>query len=219
MIKTLLFVGLGSFLGGISRFGLTRWVQSHGTGDFPYGTLAVNLLGCLLIGVFYGWFDRARIFDPDLRLLLTVGFCGGFTTFSTFANEGLSLFQSGNFFAAVAYAVVSVVVGLAMVYLGQLLVRILYGKRRAACTRKAGGHCPPAFRLHAALKRTYCAGEISASTIPSLRNSRGSSCPLSCSREISQILIEYSAIERRSSASSRLFCASRNSMPESSWIL
>lgn len=125
MIKTLLFVGLGSFLGGISRFGLTRWVQSHGTGDFPYGTLAVNLLGCLLIGVFYGWFDRARIFDPDLRLLLTVGFCGGFTTFSTFVNEGLSLFQSGNFFAAVAYAVVSVVVGLAMVYLGQLLVRIL----------------------------------------------------------------------------------------------
>ena len=102
MIKTLLFVGLGSFLGGISRFGLTRWVQAQGTGNFPYGTLVVNLLGCLLIGVFYGWFDRARIFDPDLRLLLTVGFCGGFTTFSTFAHEGLSLFQSGNFFAAVA---------------------------------------------------------------------------------------------------------------------
>lgn len=125
MIKTLLFVGLGSFLGGISRFGLTRWVQSHGTGDFPYGTLVVNLLGCLFIGVFYGWFDRARIFDPDLRLLLTVGFCGGFTTFSTFANEGLSLFQSGNFFAAIAYAVVSLVAGLVMVYLGHLLVRIL----------------------------------------------------------------------------------------------
>lgn len=93
MIKTLLFVGLGSFLGGISRFGLTRWVQSHGTGDFPYGTLVVNLLGCLLIGVFYGWFDRARIFDPDLRLLLTVGFCGGFTTFSTFATKACRCFS------------------------------------------------------------------------------------------------------------------------------
>lgn len=173
MIKTLLFVGLGSFLGGISRFGLSRWVQGHGTGNFPYGTLVVNLLGCLLIGVFYGWFDRARIFDPDLRLLLTVGFCGGFTTFSTFAHEGLSLFQSGNFFAA-------------------------------ASAEEKGG---------------YRAGEISASTIPSLGNIRGSSCPLSCSREISQILIEYSAIERRSSASSRLFCASRSSMPESSWSL
>ena len=125
MIKTLLFVGLGSFLGGISRFGLTRWVQSHGTGDFPYGTLVVNLLGCLLIGVVYGGCDRARSFDPDLRLLRTRGCCGGSTTFSTFANEGLSLFQSGNFFAAVAYAVVSLVAGMVMVYLGHLLVRIL----------------------------------------------------------------------------------------------
>lgn len=123
-MKALLLVGIGSFAGGCARYALSRWVQTHLPGAFPFGTMAVNLAGCLLIGVLYGLSDRGRIADPDLRLLLTVGLCGGFTTFSTFAGEGLSLFQAGHLLSFTAYAGSSVVLGLAMVFVGQYLVRI-----------------------------------------------------------------------------------------------
>lgn len=124
MLKTLLFIGAGSFLGGVSRYVLTRLVQDHILHVFPYGTLVVNLAGCFLIGLFYGLFDRGHVLDPDIRMFLTVGFCGGFTTFSTFANENLSMLQGGNFLGVGAYAVLSFALGLAMVYLGQLTVKL-----------------------------------------------------------------------------------------------
>ena len=123
-MRALWIVGLGSFLGGCARYGLSRWVQTHLPGAFPFGTMAVNLAGCLLIGVLYGLFERGRIADPDFRLFAVAGFCGGFTTFSTFAGEGLSLFQAGQFFSFVAYAGLSLVLGLAMVFAGQYLVRM-----------------------------------------------------------------------------------------------
>ena len=122
-MKALLLVGIGSFVGGCARYGISRWVQAHFPGAFPSGTMAVNLAGCLLIGVLYGLSERGRLADPDLKLLFTVGLCGGFTTFSTFAGEGLSLFQSGQFLSFTAYAGLSVVLGLAMVFVGQFLVR------------------------------------------------------------------------------------------------
>ena len=124
MVKTLLFIGAGSFLGGVSRYVLTRLVQDHILHVFPYGTLVVNIVGCFLIGLFYGLFDRGHVLDPDIRMFLTVGFCGGFTTFSTFANENLSMLQGGNFLGVGAYAVLSFALGLAMVYLGQLAVKL-----------------------------------------------------------------------------------------------
>ena len=124
MVKTLLFIGTGSFLGGVSRYVLTRLVQDHILHVFPYGTLVVNIVGCFLIGLFYGLFDRGHVLDPDIRMFLTVGFCGGFTTFSTFANENLSMLQGGNFLGVGAYAVLSFALGLAMVYLGQLAVKL-----------------------------------------------------------------------------------------------
>lgn len=124
MVKTLLFIGAGSFLGGVSRYALTRLVQDHILHVFPYGTLVVNIVGCFLIGLFYGLFDRGHVLDPDIRMFLTVGFCGGFTTFSTFANENFSMLQGGNFLGMGAYAVLSFALGLAMVYLGQLTVKL-----------------------------------------------------------------------------------------------
>lgn len=124
MVKTLLFIGAGSFLGGVSRYALTRLVQDHILHVFPYGTLVVNIVGCFLIGLFYGLFDRGHVLDPDIRMFLTVGFCGGFTTFSTFANENFSMLQGGNFLGVGAYAVLSFALGLAMVYLGQLTVKL-----------------------------------------------------------------------------------------------
>ena len=75
MFKTLLIIGLGSFCGGIFRFLLTRFVQHHFLSAFPFGTMAVNIAGCLLIGIFYGLFERGHLFNADIRLFLTVGLC------------------------------------------------------------------------------------------------------------------------------------------------
>lgn len=77
MFKTLFIIGLGSFCGGIFRFLLTRFVQNHFLAAFPFGTMIVNITGCLLIGIFYGLFERGNLLNTDLRLFLTVGLCGG----------------------------------------------------------------------------------------------------------------------------------------------
>ena len=91
MLKTLLFIGAGSFAGGIVRYLLSRAVQTHSSSPFPWGTLVVNVLGCLFIGLLYGLFERGNLLNNELRIFLTVGFCGGFTTFSTFVHEKSSL--------------------------------------------------------------------------------------------------------------------------------
>ena len=101
MWKTLLCVGAGSFVGGIARYGLTRWVSAGSFTHLPLGTMIVNVAGCLFIGLLYGWFERADVLSPEWRLFLTVGFCGGFTTFSTFVHENYILFLSDKFWSFV----------------------------------------------------------------------------------------------------------------------
>ena len=97
MWKTLLCVGAGSFVGGMARYGLTRWVSAGNFTHLPLGTMVVNVAGCLFIGLLYGWFERADVLSPEWRLFLTVGFCGGFTTFSTFVHENYILsFQTSS---------------------------------------------------------------------------------------------------------------------------
>nr|WP_310793343.1 fluoride efflux transporter CrcB [uncultured Alistipes sp.] len=124
MLRTLLFIGMGSFIGGIARFLLARWVQGGTGSSFPFGTLAVNVLGCLAIGLLYGIFERGNLMNPDLRLFLTVGLCGGFTTFSTFVHENFSLFQNGNLLHFIRYTTLSFGLGLAAACLGHLIVKI-----------------------------------------------------------------------------------------------
>jgi fluoride exporter len=124
MVKLLLFIGSGSFLGGIARFLLSRFVQQGVLSSFPYGTLVVNVLGCFLIGLFYGLTERGNLMDTDLRLFLTVGFCGGFTTFSTFASENMVLLKDGNFLYFALYASLSVFLGLTATYLGHLSIKL-----------------------------------------------------------------------------------------------
>lgn len=125
MLRTILIIGAGSFIGGIARFLLTRLVQSNVQSAFPWGTLAVNIAGCLLIGILYGLFERGHLMDQQLRLFLTIGFCGGFTTFSTFVNENFLMLSEQNYLQFSAYAVLSLALGLAAVYLGHLIVRVL----------------------------------------------------------------------------------------------
>ena len=96
MIKNLLVVFIGSGLGGGCRFVLSKLIQGSTMMAFPLATFVVNILGCLLIGLFYGMFDKGALMNNNLRLLLTVGFCGGFTTFSTFMNENLQILRANN---------------------------------------------------------------------------------------------------------------------------
>ena len=123
MIHSILWVGFGSFLGGVCRFLSTRLIGAHLSGTYPIGTFAVNIAGCFLIGLFYGLSEHGL--SPNVRLFLTVGFCGGFTTFSTFANERLQLFKEGNVLSLAIYAALSVFLGILAVYAGNMATKIL----------------------------------------------------------------------------------------------
>lgn len=127
--SAILAVFVGSGLGGVCRYLVAGAVQQKVVGTaFPWGTLAVNVAGCLLIGLFYGLFDRyapSAWLSPQLRLLLTVGFCGGFTTFSTFINENYLLFQSANLPLVVGYLLLSVAAGFIMLLAGYKLCTLL----------------------------------------------------------------------------------------------
>ena len=123
MIKSLLIVGLGSLCGGTLRYYISTLMKSACGQGFPWGTLSVNLVGCLLIGLLLGIFSRCGVQSNSWSLLLTVGLCGGFTTFSTFANESLQMLQSGNTLNLIIYILASVIVGIALVALGYWLVK------------------------------------------------------------------------------------------------
>ncbi|MDE6196934.1 MAG: fluoride efflux transporter CrcB [Muribaculaceae bacterium] len=121
-MMNVLYVALGSAVGGACRYGVSQLVGRHFAGAFPLGTFLVNVVGCLLIGLLYGWLDRGMLPSPTARLLLITGFCGGFTTFSTFAHENYLLFGSAHGLPAVAlYAGLSFAAGLVMVYFGHKL--------------------------------------------------------------------------------------------------
>ena len=122
LLKTILAVGSGSFLGGAGRYLVSLAMKDISKG-FPWATLAVNLLGCFLIGLLWGVFGRNGTDGSNWALFLTVGFCGGFTTFSTFSKEAIIMLQTGHVWGFAAYVSMSVVVGVALVALGYFLVR------------------------------------------------------------------------------------------------
>ena len=124
MLKSILLVGAGSFVGGIVRYLLLLLIKSPGHG-FPLSVLLVNLIGCFLIGLFYGIFSRIPDSNRELLLLLTTGICGGFTTFSTFANDSLQLLQQQNWLASGIYIAVSVIGGILLTFAGYALVNVI----------------------------------------------------------------------------------------------
>lgn len=117
MIKFILAVGIGSMIGGICRFLLTSYVEEKFLSQFPYGTFAVNVLGCLLIGFVFGIFERSAI-DPAWKFFFITGVLGGFTTFSAFSNETVLLLRNGQALTAVTYVLVSVITGLLATFAG-----------------------------------------------------------------------------------------------------
>ena len=122
MLK-LLLIGLGGFLGAISRYLVQTLLTTRYPGTFPWGTFAVNIIGCLFIGIIYGLAERHKLLNEEMRLLLSVGFCGSFTTFSAFSAENLNLFQLGNYTTLGLYITASILLGLGAVFAGVLMGR------------------------------------------------------------------------------------------------
>lgn len=102
-MKELLAVFIGGGLGSVVRFTLGRWVNGLHEHHFPFGTLVVNVIACLLIGLAIGFADHKQLIATTTRLLLVVGFCGGFSTFSAFSHETLQLLQQGHYSSLLLY--------------------------------------------------------------------------------------------------------------------
>jgi CrcB protein len=124
MLRTLLLIGLGGFLGSISRFLIALGVNRIFQSVLPVGTLTVNILGCLLIGIIYSLAEQKNMLSPELRIFLGVGFCGGFTTYSSFAFDKFSLIKTGDFLMLSVYVGASVFLGLIAVYLGSQIHKL-----------------------------------------------------------------------------------------------
>jgi CrcB protein len=121
-MKQLLLVFVGGGFGSVLRFLVGKWLNSSETG-IPFGTFAANILGSLLIGLILGFAAKNDTLSSNQTLLLATGFCGGFTTFSTFAYENHVLLKSGDFTSFAFYTIASFVLGFLAVFLGIHLVK------------------------------------------------------------------------------------------------
>ncbi|MBH1959427.1 MAG: fluoride efflux transporter CrcB [Flavobacteriia bacterium] len=115
-MRNLFYIFIGGGLGSVMRFLVSSYTQKlWNINSFPMGTFVVNVIGCFLIGMFSAYFLKV---DNYLKFLLITGFCGGFTTFSTFSAENISLWENGNYVVLAFYILLSVIIGFGAVYLG-----------------------------------------------------------------------------------------------------
>lgn len=117
-MREFLLVGVGGFIGAVSRFGISSLLLSYFPTRLPAGTLLVNLLGCLLVGYLSGLTERHLLTSPQLRLLLFTGVLGGFTTFSAFGLETVQLLRRNDLSLALLNVLLSVVGGIFLVWVG-----------------------------------------------------------------------------------------------------
>lgn len=122
-MKNLLLVGLGGGLGSMARYLCQRWALWTFPNSIPWGTFGVNVLGCLLIGLFWGISFKGFDTNEQWKLFLMTGICGGFTTFSAFTLEGIGLIREDKTLLFFLYIIGSVVVGLIATYIGMKLTR------------------------------------------------------------------------------------------------
>ncbi|MGB9664795.1 MAG: fluoride efflux transporter CrcB [Ignavibacteria bacterium] len=119
-MKNYLIVGIGSALGGMTRYFLSNFVYKFLTPIFPYGTLTVNVAGSFLVGLFIFYLDANELISAEVRIFLTIGFCGGLTTFSTFTYETFSLLQNSEYlyaFLNIGLNILFTLIGITIAYL------------------------------------------------------------------------------------------------------
>ena len=124
-MKQLLLVGFGGFFGSIARYWMSKLNLTWDFHSIPMGTLAVNIIGSFLIGFLLGIFINSNLLHTNLKLFLVVGFCGGFTTFSSFTNENFLLLQNGQYLTALIYIGGSIIIGILAVFAGFLIANQL----------------------------------------------------------------------------------------------
>ena len=123
MIKQILLVGLGGGIGSILRFTVSLFSTKYLDFKFPIATLSVNVIGSLLIGIILAYLHKSNAVSSDLKFLLAIGFCGGFTTFSTFAWENLQLFNNQQYYLAMFYTLLSLLLCFIVVAVGYFLIK------------------------------------------------------------------------------------------------
>lgn len=123
MIKNILLVGLGGSIGSIARYLTQKWFAANYLQPFPWGTFVVNIIGCLLIGLFWGLSFKSIDNNESWKFFLMTGLCGGYTTFSAFTLEGIGLIKDQKLVLFFSYVAASVVLGLLATYLGIRLTK------------------------------------------------------------------------------------------------
>jgi fluoride exporter len=124
MIKSILLVGAGGFLGSVARFLITHFIYRWLSPAFPLGTLSVNLIGSFLIGLIFGFFARGILHGEGWQLFFIIGILGGFTTFSAFSLELMLMLREGQFTPAILYTAGSVLLGLTFCMVGFFIARM-----------------------------------------------------------------------------------------------
>lgn len=126
MLVNLVLVGVGGLMGSVARYLVGGWTHSlTGEGGFPFGTLVVNVLGCLVIGFVSGLAEHRQMLGPEVRAFLLIGVLGGFTTFSAFGYETFALARGGQLLATFSNILVTMASGLAAVWLGYRIAQTL----------------------------------------------------------------------------------------------
>ena len=125
MLKQLLLIGTGGFIGSVARFLVSRLNTRIEWFSIPIGTLTVNVLGSLLIGFLIGISEKSPVLTVEWRMFLMVGLCGGFTTFSSFSGENLVLLKNGQILPMLLYTGLSIFLGFTAVYLGYIFTKLM----------------------------------------------------------------------------------------------
>ena len=123
MRRILFLTGIGGAIGSIVRYLTANYLTKLIPAAFPYGTFAVNITGCLVIGIVYGLSERFSWLTLEWRIFLATGVCGGYTTFSSFAYENIRLLQEGNYLVFAIYCISSFILGLFATFLGLILIQ------------------------------------------------------------------------------------------------
>lgn len=122
MLISAAMVGSGGFIGALCRFGVSGFIQRNPSlVTFPYGTLMVNMVGCLLIGLTAGFLESRQLASPDIRSFVIIGILGGFTTYSAFGFETFALLRDAEFLKAASNVLIHIVAGLFLVWIGYTL--------------------------------------------------------------------------------------------------